>query len=442
MKMQKMLKRIVVLVTAFTITILSTMPLTQEVFANEEYRLELFNQLADKVTSLYYKEAIVGLKVLDEIYSDPNLILSIEKYLDQDIETKNYLLERGFDQNKISEIINFIDNIFPSIEDVKNEDDRNIIKKLIKTALVEENKTLSFTDYDEDIKLFGKSLYEILPSGVSDTFDMYFETEEEKIDATIKIVIEFIYNGHGKVSYNENTKEYVDLKLTINDKFINNVNDTLGIEILNEKSKRSINIFLRALEETIKANKLEKVYSDISLVLNLVDTNYDMVSRDENIPQMVNSRGIEEKDITRAEILKLTLGLLELESAEYTGEFKDVKSEDFYSGYIGKAKSIGIINGYKDNTFRPNDKVTIAETISIISRAVEYSHGNKALSLKQTDNALKNLKHSDKIEPWARESVAKLVILGFIESDYSGEFGRDIFLNREEAIKLIDKIKM
>lgn len=442
MEMKKIFKKIVVIATTFTIIISGTMPLSQMVFASEEYRLELFNQLADKVTTLYYKEAIVGLEVLDEIYSDPNLTINIQKHLDQDIDTKNYLIERGFDQKKINEIIEFIDDAFPNIEDMKNEENKNIIKRLINTTLVDENKTLSFTDYDNDIEQFGKDLYEILPFGVHDAFDIHFKTEEEKTEAIIKIIIEFIYDGYGKVIYDKNTEEYVELKLEISDKFIENVNDTLGIKILNESSKKSANIFLVALQDTIKANELEKIFGDISLVINMVGTNHDMARRYENILEIASVEAIEEKDITRAEIIKLVLEPLGLEPIEYTGAFIDVKSEDFYSGYISKAKSIGIINGYKDNTFRPNVKVKTAEVISITSRAIEYSHGVNKLSLEQIENALKDVKHKEKIEYWARESVAKLIILGVIANDYQGDFGNEAFVTREEAIKLINNIQM
>lgn len=433
-------KKLVVLATTFTIVMSTIMPLSQEVFASQGYRLELFNQLAEKVTSLYYKEAMVGLVVSDEIYSDPNLYLNIEKHLEKDPETKGYLLERGFDQAKINEIVHFIDKAVPSVEDMNNEDNKNIIKRIINTTLLEGNGTLSFTDYDEDIKQFGKSMYGILPDGARDMFDQYFETEEDKIDAMIKIVIEFLYNGHGKVKYDENTNEYIDLKLMVSDNFIKNVNDTLGVNILNENSKRSINIFLSALQDTIESKELTKVYTDIALVLNMVGTNYDLENGEASVIKQASTKVTGE--IYRAEILKLILDSIALEPIEYTGEFTDVKAEDIYSGHIAKAKNIGMINGYKDNTFKPMDKITISETMVIINGAVEYLYGKNELSPEQIDNALKDIEDKESIENWARESVANLVMLKIIADDYSGEFGSDVFITIDEAKNTINKIQL
>lgn len=441
MKTQK-IKKLVVLATTFTIIISSIIQLPREVFASEMYRLELFNQLAEKVTSLYYKEAIVGLVVSDEIYSDPNLKLNIEKHLEKDQEIKNYLLEKGFDKTKINEIVDSLAKIVPSIEDMENEANKNIIKRLINTTLVEEDGTLSFSDYDEDIKQFGKSMYEILPNGASEVIDQYFQTEEDKIDAMIKITIEFLYSGYGKVKYDEATNQYIDLELMINDRFIENVNDTLGCKLLNTNTKRSINIFLSALQETIEDNELTRVYTDIAMVLNMVGTHPDMLRMSDGTSKGVKLENIEQEELSRGEALKLILDSLSLEPMEYKTVFTDVKVDYIYSGYISKAKNIGIINGYIDNTFRPMSKITVSETMSIINCAVEYIYGYNKLSEEQINSALKDVKHKDKIENWARESVANLVMLNIIENDYSGEFGNDIFINREEAIQIINKIRM
>lgn len=45
---------------------------------------------------------------------------------------------------------------------------------------------------------------------------------------------------------------------------------------------------------------------------------------------------------------------------------------DKYRGYINNAVSYGIIDGFEDGTFRPNDTATRAQAVSLIIRAVEY----------------------------------------------------------------------
>ena len=435
MKAKRIFNYLVIFAITFTIIISSTKASPQEVFASEETRVELFTQLADKVTSLYYKEAIVGLEVMDIIYSDPNLQKNIEEQLEKDPKIKASLLARGFNSEKINEIIIFLNKTFPNVESMKNEQDKNMIKRLIETTFLETDESLSFTDYDEDIMNFGKDLYSIFSDEIHLIFDQHFETEEEKINAAIQIATEFIYNGYVKTTYDETTNQYVDLELMVTDKFIEDVNSKLKFDALDENSKLAMNIFLSGLEDTIESNGLSRIYTDLSMVLDLVGTNHE-------IADTINLKQLENRSITRGEILEILLTSLEIETINYNEEFKDVKADDLYSGYIAKARSIGIISGYIDNTFRPMEIVKTSEAMSIISRAIEYLNGSKGLSLEEIEKALKDVKHRDKIAVWARESVAKLIMSEIIDSNYDGEFGSDAFISREELINMINKIKI
>jgi hypothetical protein len=52
--------------------------------------------------------------------------------------------------------------------------------------------------------------------------------------------------------------------------------------------------------------------------------------------------------------------------------FKDSKSVPAWAGgYITTAINEGIIKGYSDNTLRPNDTITRAEVVTIISKCLE-----------------------------------------------------------------------
>lgn len=49
--------------------------------------------------------------------------------------------------------------------------------------------------------------------------------------------------------------------------------------------------------------------------------------------------------------------------------FRDVKSDDWFKPYVDKLSSWGIINGYQDGTFGPNNTLTRAEFITMIFNA-------------------------------------------------------------------------
>lgn len=79
-------------------------------------------------------------------------------------------------------------------------------------------------------------------------------------------------------------------------------------------------------------------------------------------------------DITRAEFAKvavLAAGLSLIEPA--TPSFNDVPKEHWAYKYIETAKAAGIVQGYGDGTYRPNNKITRAEIARIIYVAAGFA---------------------------------------------------------------------
>lgn len=84
-----------------------------------------------------------------------------------------------------------------------------------------------------------------------------------------------------------------------------------------------------------------------------------------------------EQPVTRAEFAKIIVGALGIgEAALYasgpTG-FLDVPEGHWASGYVNVATSVGVINGYPDGTFRPENPVTFAEAIKMIVAGLGYT---------------------------------------------------------------------
>ncbi|HCG99179.1 MAG TPA: hypothetical protein DE036_05105 [Actinobacteria bacterium] len=75
------------------------------------------------------------------------------------------------------------------------------------------------------------------------------------------------------------------------------------------------------------------------------------------------------KSITRAEIAAIVSRLLNLEAG--TGSFKDISSH-WAQGFICSCYGAGIINGYNDNTFKPNNPATRAEAAKMIAQTFDH----------------------------------------------------------------------
>ncbi len=83
-----------------------------------------------------------------------------------------------------------------------------------------------------------------------------------------------------------------------------------------------------------------------------------------------------EKDITRSEFAAVVIRALGLESsangAKGATQFADVPADHWASGYINLAAGQGIINGYPDGNFGPNDNVTYEQAIKMLVVALGY----------------------------------------------------------------------
>jgi len=75
--------------------------------------------------------------------------------------------------------------------------------------------------------------------------------------------------------------------------------------------------------------------------------------------------------ITRAGALKILLVASGLDVGNGTTDFSDVESGAWYEKYVAYAKANGIVGGYTDNTFRPDNNITRAEVAKIVVKILE-----------------------------------------------------------------------
>ena len=94
-----------------------------------------------------------------------------------------------------------------------------------------------------------------------------------------------------------------------------------------------------------------------------------------------------ESDITRAEFVKLLAAALKLEAAEDAkADFSDITDHwaaEFIKTFVGK----GYLLGYPDGTFRPDNKITRAEMVVVITRVVGTVVSEAATSFADLDDS-------------------------------------------------------
>lgn len=123
-------------------------------------------------------------------------------------------------------------------------------------------------------------------------------------------------------------------------------------------------------------------------------------------------------------ILVLTIFLLSTNSwasgLKNNVEFKDVKSTDWFNSTVTKLVDMGGINGYPDNTFRPNNIISAEEFIKITVASLGYSESigqgkdwainyiNKAIEVGLIDKG--EIKETEFNKPICRNRMAKILV--------------------------------
>ncbi len=79
--------------------------------------------------------------------------------------------------------------------------------------------------------------------------------------------------------------------------------------------------------------------------------------------------------VTRAELTKMATTAFEVTApASAAGtQFVDVRSGDWFASVVALASKAGVINGYADSTFKPNNNINRAEALKIILEAYQKS---------------------------------------------------------------------
>ena len=94
---------------------------------------------------------------------------------------------------------------------------------------------------------------------------------------------------------------------------------------------------------------------------------------------------------------------------------------------ITKLSLNGIISGYDDGTFRPNDNITRAELVTIINRML----GNSAENTRYVPDISK--------KNWYYKEIRKGIESGFIKGDEQGYVRPQDYITREEAVVMLQR---
>lgn len=202
-----------------------------------------------------------------------------------------------------------------------------------------------------------------------------------------------------------------------------------------------------------------KKEKDRSTVINLIIEDYDQEIEETHEPYMFGDEGKDtfrpNDTITRAEgalVLARIYGLNYKNTKVTNSTFSDL-DETYPEAQkaIIAATEAGLINGYTNGTFKPNEEMTKAEFIKILACMVEETAKTddiEGLEIKEVDNSIKVYKDSTRYyivngkkiySHWALEEVTLLARLNMLPlSEDEDEIELDEKITRAEVAQLVN----
>ena len=137
-----------------------------------------------------------------------------------------------------------------------------------------------------------------------------------------------------------------------------------------------------------------------------------------------------EGEITRAEACTIFFRLLTESSRDYyfarTNDYSDVNRGDWFNNAISTLSNAGIVTGYNDGTFRPNQPITRGEMAKIIANFANLNKGTKSFT--------------DLSGHWSKTYVELAAGNGWIAGYPDGSFRPDQKITRAETVTMINRV--
>lgn len=137
-----------------------------------------------------------------------------------------------------------------------------------------------------------------------------------------------------------------------------------------------------------------------------------------------------DEKVSRSEFISMINRALKNTSTGGIG-FNDVQRDAWYYTDVSKAVTAGFVSGFDDGSFRPNHKITRQEAAVILARIVP-TYGYSA--------NLRNFKDYGDIGSWAYTAIGKICGKGYISGYTDGRIHPLDSLTRAQAAKIISDI--
>ncbi|WP_337100603.1 S-layer homology domain-containing protein [Paenibacillus sp. YIM B09110] len=197
---------------------------------------------------------------------------------------------------------------------------------------------------------------------------------------------------------------------------------------------------------TFKRNG-NSIYTALSLTRTFNDISSHWANKDiELLASKLIVNGVSDnefapnKSITRAEFAALLVRSLGLSvDTASSSNFKDVSTDDWFAGAIGAAVKAKLVEGYNDNSFKPNDTITREQMAVMVARAITAAGKSVHVEEQNNQSLAAFTDHAD-ISSWAQKSVAQSIEAKIITGRTDGSFAPSANATRAEAVVMLKRL--
>ncbi len=140
--------------------------------------------------------------------------------------------------------------------------------------------------------------------------------------------------------------------------------------------------------------------------------------------------------ITRAEFTKIIIRALYLTDINAENTFSDIADNSWYRPYVASSKQAGLINGYTDGTFKPENVITKQEMVKICAASLYEQKGYNYPS----NIDLYVSRYSDTVTGWVQKYLALAEREGIVVGNSTGRFKGEQGTTRAEAAVMLYKL--
>ncbi|GAA0862203.1 hypothetical protein GCM10008917_06650 [Paraclostridium tenue] len=227
-----------------------------------------------------------------------------------------------------------------------------------------------------------------------------------------------------------------DKILTVGDKF-NPLDDVTATD----KEDGNISKDVKVVENTVNASEpgtyivkyevTDKQGAKVTKTINVVVKKLKIIKHNKYINGYPDNTFRQENKITRGEMATmLTRIILDGKQIPITeNKFNDISNDYWAKNEVNYLASKGLLNGYEDGTFRPENPITRAEVATILVR----SNSNIKQNLKKVFPDISD-------NHWASKYIEKAAELGYMVGYEDGSFKPDKVITRGETVVTLNRI--